>query len=651
MSKRARGTEHGRGWAALLLLLALSSLLRGFAYTTEDDLIAVTNEAGGKTCFVRDANGAITAETGFDGARRTYKRDKAGRVTEVTLPSKKKTQLSYDAMGRVEKTTYADGTTVEWEYRPDGALAAATNEAGAVTFERDAIGRLLREARGEYHVTSRYAPDGGRETLQSTLGAKAHTFFDPLGEVQALSFGEGTVQSAPTELAIERDAMGNEVRRTLPGGVAIAWERDKAGRPTHRHSLKAQPGFDVLSETEHLAYQWRGNDQLAAILDSDTGPRWYDHDRRGRLVRERGNDWASVRAMDPVGNVYHASDGSDRKFGAGGKLEQDRDGTRYAYDPDGNLVEKVTPEGTWKYAWNGAGQLKEVERPDGLRVAHQYDAFARRTSKRSYRLAEDGTEQVERETAFVWDGNVVLHELDSEQGLTTWHWEPGTFTPVAKERGGKRWTIASDHLGTPREMFDDAGQLAWKMQLDVWGVASYEEGDAEDCPWRWPGQYEDAETGEYYNRNRFYDPKRGAYTQQDPLGLEGGFGQYTYVEDPSAWIDPLGLTKKCGHQQEKPIIVGENMNRVQRYAKATGAHAYDPWPNEPFDFDLGMRRNERWIRDQIRSGRKIIGIGPDFARRSATGKRSPFYEMERRNIGKLEPENYEKVVNPRRSPS
>ena len=382
MSKRARGTEHGRGWAALLLLLALSSLLRGFAYTTEDDLIAVTNEAGGKTCFVRDANGAITAETGFDGARRTYKRDKAGRVTEVTLPSKKKTQLSYDAMGRVKKTTYADGTTVEWEYRPDGALAAATNEAGAVTFERDAIGRLLREARGEYHVTSRYAPDGGRETLQSTLGAKAHTFFDPLGEVQALSFGEGTVQSAPTELAIERDAMGNEVRRTLPGGVAIAWERDKAGRPTHRHSLKAQPGFDVLSETEHLAYQWRGNDQLAAILDSDTGPRWYDHDRRGRLVRERGNDWASVRAMDPVGNVYHASDGSDRKFGAGGKLEEDRDGTRYAYDPDGNLVEKVTPHGTWKYAWNGAGQLKEVERPDGLRVAHQYDAFARRTSKR-----------------------------------------------------------------------------------------------------------------------------------------------------------------------------------------------------------------------------------------------------------------------------
>jgi hypothetical protein len=82
-----------------------------------------------------------------------------------------------------------------------------------------------------------------------------------------------------------------------------------------------------------------------------------------------------------------------------------------------------------------------------------------------------------------------------------------------------------------------------------------------------------------------------------------------------------------------PIIIGENMGRVRRYVERHGGHAYQPWKNEPFDFDIAMRRNRRWIRDQIREGREIIDIGPDFDRRIRTNRRSPFYEMERREIG------------------
>jgi hypothetical protein len=80
------------------------------------------------------------------------------------------------------------------------------------------------------------------------------------------------------------------------------------------------------------------------------------------------------------------------------------------------------------------------------------------------------------------------------------------------------------------------------------------------------------------------------------------------------------------------IVIGENMARVKEYARRTGADAYKPWKNDPFDSRLGMRRNERWIRDQMRAGREIVDIGPDFARRAATGRRSDFYEMERTNV-------------------
>ena len=57
-----------------------------------------------------------------------------------------------------------------------------------------------------------------------------------------------------------------------------------------------------------------------------------------------------------------------------------------------------------------------------------------------------------------------------------------------------------------------------------------------------------------------------------------------------------------------------------------------------------MKRNQRWIRDQRREGRKVIDIGPAFprrARRAEQGIRpdSEFYNMERQEL-----EGYENYV-------
>ena len=62
---------------------------------------------------------------------------------------------------------------------------------------------------------------------------------------------------------------------------------------------------------------------------------------------------------------------------------------------------------------------------------------------------------------------------------------------------------------------------------------------------RFPRQYFDGETGKHYNFNRDYNPVTGRYVQSDPIGLNGGANQYTYVAGNTLTnIDPNGQSLK-----------------------------------------------------------------------------------------------------------
>lgn len=58
---------------------------------------------------------------------------------------------------------------------------------------------------------------------------------------------------------------------------------------------------------------------------------------------------------------------------------------------------------------------------------------------------------------------------------------------------------------------------------------------------RLPGQQWDKETGLYYNRYGYLDPRIGMYITQDPIGLKGGWNLYVYPPNPISEIGPLGL--------------------------------------------------------------------------------------------------------------
>ena len=106
----------------------------------------------------------------------------------------------------------------------------------------------------------------------------------------------------------------------------------------------------------------------------------------------------------------------------------------------------------------------------------------------------------------------------------------------------------SDYLGTPLQAFDNNGNKVWEQELDIFGRKRRKNcNNSSFIPFKYQGQYEDVETGLYYNRFRYYEPNTGTYISQDPIGLVGGNPTlYAYVGSPNNWYDIFGL-RPFGH--------------------------------------------------------------------------------------------------------
>ncbi len=167
----------------------------------------------------------------------------------------------------------------------------------------------------------------------------------------------------------------------------------------------------------------------------------------------------------------------------------------------------------------------------------------------------------------------LLGEYDngnaSGTGRTEYIWQPsrdGSVIPVAMRRNGEFFTIHTDHLGTPRMVRDSTNKTVWQLPYSAFGnnrpvgvlstttTTGYaitpgaaplkSTRPAQALNLRFPGQYADSETGEFYNYFRQYDPKTGRYTQADPIGLDGGWNRYSYVSGNAVqFVDSNGLEK------------------------------------------------------------------------------------------------------------
>ncbi|MFJ1382450.1 DUF6531 domain-containing protein [Capnocytophaga canimorsus] len=515
-----------------------------FSYNKELQLTGIRNEVGEQYRFELDPMGNVLAEIGFDGRKTIYERDQNARIIKRYNPASHHwTEYEYDGQGNIVKQTHNDQSWAAYKYDKDGLLIATLTPESFTKMLRDKAGRVIAEHQNEYEVTYQYNTFGELIQTGSSLGADITQQFDTLGNMSAI-FASNPDKDQQWKTQIAYDDSGLEIHRQLNDTVEVTTQRDRFGRVL-RHSIGAK-GI----EQSRKRYKWNRNRQLQQIINERNGDiTEFTYDPWDNLVSatyEQHQQLLTIyKAPDAIGNLFETQNQTDRKYQS---AQLQHDGKwYYHYDKEGNLVQKSPCKlhneknaqkwslGVWQYTWNANGSLKSVKKPSGQTISFEYDALGRRIAKRSGN----------KEILYIWSGNVLLHEVlktnDNEQ-VITWVYEQGSFVPTAKLIDNKSFSIISDYIGRPVLAFDEKGEKVWSAEYDIYGKLINLQGDKAFIPFRQLGQYEDVETGLYYNRFRYYDCNTGTYISQDPIGLAGNNPNiYAYVFDSNTEVDVFGL--------------------------------------------------------------------------------------------------------------
>jgi RHS repeat-associated protein len=585
-------------------------------------LVALDNENQRRSAFRYDPVGRLLQETGFDGRVTAYRYEEQTGTLAAVVDGQRTVEVCFDPAGRLIERHAQSGSQSQREtfaYDGNGRLLQACNSQSTLQWFYDSAGNLQREHQHYLDVGKPMVAVWEHE--YDALNQRIATLRPDGHRVSWLTYGSGHLQALRLDdhdlVGFERDDLHREVARHQGNHLRQTQTWDPAGR-LHEQWL----GGDASPFSLKRVYRYDDASQLTDLDDSRRGSLSYQYDPVGRLLAAQSRLGKETFSFDPAGNLLDPLAYTRRTLEQTHVQERlldnvlrDYAGQRYEYDERGNQVSRWHNGRRSRLTWDLFDRLVSYV-DDRLSIEYAYDPLGRRLYKQSrphhrpdpaagsgWNLRE--LRRKERELGcnfffYGWDGDQLAFEStpqrrDGDAGRTVHYvYEPGSFVPVAQairhqpiklrtrrdSVQGTRYArerdplwrplgepppfdalawYHCDALGTPLELTDSNGQLAWSADYQAWGQVSQQRSEWADQhlltnPLRFQGQYHDVETGLHYNRHRYYDPQVGRFISKDPIGLLGGLNLYAYAPNPVGWVDPWGLERVIAAKSRRDAL-------------------------------------------------------------------------------------------------
>ena len=514
-------------------------------------LDGITDAEGHRTTWMRDLQGRIESEIRADNSTWRYGYEpKSGRLSAVTDPMQRVKTYTYDLDDKLTGITYPNGQPsthdVTYTFHPDpyGRLLSMSDGTGVTTYA--------------YHEIGQGIPPLGALRLKSVNGPLADDLieysYDEMGRVQSRKL------NGAREETYRFDALGRVRLQTTPvGPFTFTYDgvTSRLLRIDYPHSQNADysyhpaasdfrleeidntifEGGATLSRFVHT-YQPTGNLEtwLKQSGEAQAGVYLIDYDVMDRLRHFVPSPSGPAQptyedTYDLAGNrLTHRVDSSVRTATYDSRnriLSYGPVGTppaTYAHDDSGNM----TSDDVHTFEWDSENRLVSVWKQGALVADFAYDGYGRR-----HRKTADGVTHT-----YVYDGQQIIEERLSSGGAIRYFDGPGVDQHLAYQYPpGVAFFYATDHLGSVTSVTRSNGAVSLTRQYDPWG--NIIEGSTASG-YAFTGREWDAETGLYYYRARYYDPKIGRFISEDDRYIDGP-NLYPYVRNnPTSYVDPRG---------------------------------------------------------------------------------------------------------------
>jgi len=554
----------------------------GTTYNAHGEITQTTDPAGNLTQYGYDARGNLITVTDANGNTHRFAYDKLDRMVKETRPLGQRISYAYDVVGNLTQVTDPLGHVKKYTY--DAAHRRIKEDHYPSTGSGQAPAAAVKTIRYSYNTLDRLTGyNDGTTTAVYTYDTKQ---LRQIGE--SLNYGPFTLASSTAY-----NALGQKASQTYPDGATYSYSYDTnnqlstVGLPTGFGSITLNsylwtvpsqitlPGgtvrnlqYDGLLRLKTLAvkdpgqsqvmsyqygYDLTGNIVSKATEQSTTN---YSYDTLDHLTgatytnQTNSTQTNETYTYDPLANRTSSASTASYTYNANNQLTA-AGSIRYTYDENGNTLSQTDANNaanTRSYVYDTDNRLIEVHDASNAIVAtYRYDPFGRRISKTLNNGSQSNT------TYYFYSAEGLIAEADSNGQLTkSYGYAPGsTFStnplwmkvPASgTQTAATYYTYQNDHLGTPMKLLNQSGVTVWSATYDAFGRATVDSASTVSNNLRYPGQYEDAESGLHYNWNRYYDPQIGRYVTSDPIGLWGGINTYLYGDaNPVSKIDPLGL--------------------------------------------------------------------------------------------------------------